>query len=151
MSKRPCASLAMPPVKKTPSPQTEDLTHCLKLLSSQLLTERFRCWPFSQRSKIKSGKTSSRLCSLGDLSGYEVRVEQLRRSDPVPNSLLRTICGSVLFASSRALTFWICSACSFTIAARTVIPDFSSAIVFSCSSTFRCSLRNSLSNIALTA
>ena len=33
-------------------------------------------------SKIKSEKMSSRLCSLGDLSGYEVRVEQLRRSDP---------------------------------------------------------------------
>jgi len=32
--------------------------------------------------KIKSEKPSSQLCSFEDSSGYEVRVEQLRRSDP---------------------------------------------------------------------
>ena len=66
--------------KKTPSPQGEDLTGCLKLLSSQLLAQRFLM--LAILSKIKSEKPSSRLCSLEDSSGYEVRVEQLRRSDP---------------------------------------------------------------------
>ena len=49
-----------------------------------------------------------------------------------------------LFVSSCALTFWICAACSLTVAARLVTMP-------SKSSTFWCSLRNSLSIIAFTA
>jgi hypothetical protein len=37
---------------------------------------------------------------------------------------LLTTCGAGLLTSSWALTFWICGACSFTVAARAVIPDF---------------------------
>jgi hypothetical protein len=33
--------------------------------------------------------------------------------------LFRTVCGASLFNSSWALTFWICTACSFTVATRT--------------------------------
>src|SRR5205807_1611745 len=55
-----------------------------------------------------------------------------------------TGCGADLLTSMSALTFWICAACCFTVATR-------SATVASNFSTFRCSLRNSLSNIAFTA
>lgn len=48
-----------------------------------------------------------------------------------------------LAAASWTLTFWICAACSFTIAVRVSIPDFSCAMAASCSSFLRCSLRNS--------
>ena len=53
-------------------------------------------------------------------------------------------CGAGLFISTCALTFWICAACSFTVAVRAATSFFSSCTV-------RCSLRNSLSNIAFTA
>src|SRR5207302_5432203 len=58
--------------------------------------------------------------------------------------LFTTTCGAGLLISSCALTFWICAACSFSVAMRlaTVASNFS---------VFLCSLRNSLSNIAFTA
>ena len=79
--------------------------------------------------------------------------------------LLETTCGAGLRVSSWALTFWICPACSFAVAARASISfccfapsvsclatvDLSCAMVASCWSILRCALRNSLSNITLTA
>ena len=60
--------------------------------------------------------------------------------------LFSAICGVKLLASrpprdglaaaSWAFTVWICAACSFTVVARAVIPDFSLAIVFSYSLIF---------------
>jgi hypothetical protein len=56
---------------------------------------------------------------------------------------VNAVCRIGLLISICALTLWICAACSFTVAARIA------SIPSSCS-TFLCSLRNSLSNIALT-
>src|SRR5437879_9007775 len=68
--------------------------------------------------------------------------------------LFTTTCGAGLFTSSCALTFWIWAACSLSCAVRISIPfccwatvDFTSVMLPCCSSTFLCSLRNSLSNI----
>src|SRR6266446_3268510 len=99
----------------------------------------------------------SRLVAAIDFNRLAVRVNR--------PYLLLTICGARSFTSSRALTFWICAACSLTCAVRTPTSflsslivascfaalDFSCPIVVCCLSTLRCSLRNSLSNIAFTA
>src|SRR5438094_2181616 len=78
-------------------------------------------------------------------------------ADPRISYLLATVCGARLLTSICALTFWSCAPCSFSCAVRTSIPfccwatvDFNSAIAACCSSTFLCSLRNSLSSIAFT-
>src|SRR5438552_8557290 len=72
--------------------------------------------------------------------------------------LFATTCGAGLFTSSWALTFWICAACSLSWAVRVSIPfcccatvDFNSVMLACCSSTFLCSLRNSLSSITFTS
>src|SRR6266446_7200199 len=64
--------------------------------------------------------------------------------------LFVTTCGAGLLTSTWALTFWICAACSLSCAVRTSIPFACCATVVSKFCTFLCSLRNSLSNIALT-
>jgi len=69
--------------------------------------------------------------------------------------LLGTICGEDFLASSCALTFWICDACSLRLAVSALISCCCSAVIawksFCCCttvasnfSTLRCSLRNSL-------
>src|SRR5262249_54707706 len=67
--------------------------------------------------------------------------------------LFTTTCGPGLLISSLALTFWIWAACSSrrAVSCAIVAPKsfFSCVIVACCSSTFLCSLRNSLSNITL--
>src|SRR5437879_1757443 len=99
----------------------------------------------------------SRLVAAIDFNRLAVRVNR--------PYLLLTICGARSFTSSRAFTFWICAACSFSCAVRTPTSfcssqivascaaalDFNCPMVACCSSTFLCSLRNSLSNIAFTA
>src|SRR6266567_4483199 len=99
----------------------------------------------------------SRLVAAIDFNRLAVRVNR--------PYLLLTICGARSFTSSRALTFWICAACSLTCAVRTPTSFLSSLIVASCfaaldlnclmvascSSILRCAFRNSLSSIAFTA
>src|SRR6266480_7830375 len=65
--------------------------------------------------------------------------------------LFATTCGAGLFTSSWALTFWICAACSLSCATMVCISLFSWLMLACCSSTFLCSLRNSLSNITFTS
>src|SRR5439155_3031589 len=71
---------------------------------------------------------------------------------------LTTICGEDFLNSNSALIFWICDACSSRRAVTASIPCCCCAMIASCfatmvfsSCTVRCSLRNSLSNIMLTA
>ena len=66
--------------------------------------------------------------------------------------LFTTVCGAGLLASSWALTFWICVASSLSCVCASVALKSSFAVrSWLLARTLRCSLRNSLSNIAFTA
>ena len=64
--------------------------------------------------------------------------------------LFNAVCPTALPTSICALTFWILESCSLRRANDCFYLLFSCAMVASCSCTFRCSLRNSLSSIAFT-
>ena len=55
--------------------------------------------------------------SRGDIDGKPERVSERReRINRAYLRLLATVCGAGLLPSSRALTFWICEACSLRVA-----------------------------------